>query len=228
MPEKVLLAVITDGRTEMNLQCCISILHTQIDLMTAKEGNAFVAELEFFEKLNDALDALHKNKTLSAMFAIRWNTLVPGAFALTAFSSKEKVVVAPSPRVGVDWAKVRDRALNKENKEPLHHAGNVYNVKLEGLPRADGYTSVKELEWVDAIFVRREVVDDIAARHPDVVSEQKSAFALDGVYGGKFASASKRFVQLYGGVVWADVEHQCAVSGPFDYVGCVGSRRVLR
>lgn len=226
-PKRVLLAIITEGRSEMNLQCCTSILHTQIDLMTTQ--NSFMAELEFVPTLNDALDILHKNKSLEGVFAIRYNAGVPGSFAPKAFSSGESVVIAPSPRPGVDWTKVRDYASSgKENKEPLNHAGNTYNVKLEGLPRADGYTSVKDVDWVDAIFMRRNVVDTIAEKYPDIVSEEKSAFTLDGVYDGKFFHGTKRLFHMYDGPIWADVERQCVISGPLEFVGCVGHRSVLR
>lgn len=226
-PSRVLFAIITNGRAEMHLQCCISILHAQIELMTAKDGS-FVAELEFFETLNDALNALHQNKSYAAMFAIKHNTLVAGVFSTKAFASKENVVIAPSPRAGVDWVRIVNHVKDQPiGREPINHLGNVYNMKLEGLPKDNGYTTVKDVDWIDAVFVRREVVDGIAEKHPDIVSE-KSAFALDGVYDGKFIPGHKRFVQLYGNQVWADVENQCTVSGPFDYVGCVGSRTVLR
>lgn len=224
-PPKVLLAVITDGRTEMNLQCCVSILHAQIDLMMA-QGNAFVAELLFFENINDALDKLHKDPSYAAAFLIRHNSYVPGAFALKAHGSGEKIVISPSPKPSIDWARVKEKCLSA-NELP-QHVGNSYNTKLQGLPRANGYALVKDADWIDAMFVRREVVDDIASKHPEIVSSDKSAFALDGVYDGRFVSGSKRFFELYGGVVWADVENQTGVSGPQEYVGCVGARKVLR
>lgn len=226
-PSRVLFAIITGGRAEMHLQCCISILHAQIELMTTR-GDSFIAELEFFETLNDALNALHKNQSYAAVFAIKHNTFVAGAFSTKAFASKENVVIAPSPRAGVDWARIVTHVKESPtNREPINHAGNAYNMKLEGLPKTNGYTAVKDVDWIDAVFVRREAVEDIAEKHPGIVAE-KSAFALDGVYDGQFVPGHKRFVQLYGNQVWADVEHQCTVSGPFDYVGCVGSRTVLR
>ncbi len=225
-PSRVLFAIITNGRAEMHLQCCISILHAQIELMTTRD-DSFIAELEFFETFNDALNALYKNNAYAAMLAVKHNTFVAGVFSTKAFASKENIVIAPSPRAGVDWHRVVEHVKDPTSREPINHAGNVYNMKLEGLPKDNGYTAVKDVDWIDAAFVRREAVEDIAQRHPDIVSE-KSAFALDGVYDGKFIPGHKRFVQLYGKQVWADVEHQCTVSGPFDYVGCVGSRTVLR
>lgn len=222
---KVLLAVITDGRAEMNLQCCVSILHAQIDLMMANE-NAFVAELLFFDHLNDALDKLHKDPSYDAAFVIRHNAYVPGAFALKAHGSGEKIVISPSPRPSIDWARVKEKCLVAD--ELTAHIGNSYNTKLVGLPKPNGYALAKDADWIDAMFVRRQVVDEIASKHPEIIASDKSAFALDGVHGGRFVPGSKRFFELYGGPVWADVEHQTGVSGPQEYVGCVGARKVLR
>ncbi len=224
-PPRVLLAVITDGRSEMNLQCCVSIMHAQLELITATE-NAFVAELLFVERLNDALDRLHKDATCAAAFIVRHNAYVPGPFALKACRSGEKIVISPSPKPAIDWARVKEKCATAT--ETPQHIGNTYNARLEGLPRPDGYASARDVEWVDGMFVRREVVDDIAAKFPDIVSPEKSSFALDGVYGGRFVRGTERFFEMYGGDVWADVENQSGVSGPQDFVGCVGARKILR
>jgi hypothetical protein len=222
---RVLLAVVTDGRPEMNLQCCVSIMHAQLELITAGE-TGFAAELVFVERLNDALDRLHKDESCAAAFVLRHNAYVPGIFALKACRSGEKVVISPSPRPSVDWARVKEKCAT--SAELPQHVGNAYNAKLEGLPRPDGYAAAKGVEWVDGLFVRREVVDDIASKFPEIVSPEKSSFALDGVHGGRFVPGTKRFFEMYGGEVWADVENQSNVSGPQDFVGCVGARKILR
>jgi len=224
-PPIVLLAVVTDGRAEMNLQCCVSILHLQVELMTAK-SDSFGAELMFARDLNDVLDRLHRDKRLVGAFVIRHNASIPGAFALKAFRSKERIVVSPTPLPVVDWDRVKAHVLDAA--EDTRYSGNVYNVKLEGLPRSDGYARVSSMLVADGMFVRRDVVDGIAERNPDITTAEKSAFALDGVYGGKYATGTQRFVDLYGDKVWADVENQGGASGPIEYVGCVGARKVLR
>ena len=224
-PPIVLLAVVTDGRAEMNLQCCVSILHLQVELMTAK-SDSFGAELMFARDLNDVLDRLHRDKRLVGAFVIRHNASIPGAFALKAFRSKERIVVSPTPLPMVDWERVKAHVLDAA--EDTRYSGNVYNVKLEGLPRSDGYARVSSMLVADGMFVRRDVVDGIAERNPDITTAEKSAFALDGVYGGKYATGTQRFVDLHGDKVWADVENQGGASGPIEYVGCVGARKVLR
>lgn len=224
-PPIVLLAVVTDGRAEMNLQCCVSILHLQVELMTAKSDN-FGAELMFARDLNDVLDRLHRDKRLVGAFVIRHNASIPGAFALKAFRSKERIVVSPTPLPVIDWERVKNRVLDAA--EDTRFSGNVYNVKLEGLPRSDGYARVSSMFVADGMFVRRDVVDGIAEKYPEVTADDKSAFALDGVYDGKYATGTQRFLDLYGDKVWADVENQGGASGPIEYVGCVGARKVLR
>ena len=224
-PPVVLLAVVTDGRPDMNIQCCVSILHLQIELMTAK-GDSFGAELMFAKDLNDVLDRLHRDKRLVGAFAIRHSAAIPGAFALKAFRSGERVVVSPTPLPVVDWERVKTHVLDAA--EDTQFSGNVYNVKLEGLPRPDGYARAASMIVADGMFVRRDVVDAIAERNPAVVAEDRSAFALDGVYDGKFMTGTQRFLDLYDGKVWADVENQGGVSGPVEYVGCVGGRKILR
>jgi hypothetical protein len=224
-PPLVLLAVVTDGRAEMNLQCCVSILHLQVELMTAT-SDSFGAELMFARDLNDVLDRLHRDKRLVGAFVIRHNASIPGPFALKAFRSKERIVVSPTPLPVVDWERVKNHVLDAA--EDTRFSGNVYNVKLEGLPRSDGYARVASMIVADGMFVRRDVVDGIAEKHPEIASDDKSAFALDGVYGGKYATGTQRFLDLYGDKVWADVENQGGASGPIEYVGCVGARKVLR
>lgn len=224
-PPVVLLAVVTDGRQEMNIQCCVSIMHLQIELITAK-NDGFGAELMFARDLNDVLDRLHREKRFAGAFVIRHNAAIPGTFAPKAFKSTEQIVVSPTPLPVVDWERVKAHVLDAA--EDTQFSGNVYNVKLEGLPRSDGYARVAAMVMADGMFVRRGVVDAIAEKHPDIVAENRSAFALDGVYDGKFMTGTQRFMNLHAGQVWADVENQGGVGGPIEYMGCVGARKTLR
>ena len=228
MPPKVLIAIVTDGRADMSLQCCVSILQTQVIMMTSSDpARQFVADLAFVKDLNEALDKLHRDRSLEAAFIIRHDTGVPGEFVTTAFASGESLVISPAPLPTVDWDRVKKHVLDAG--EDMAFSGNVYNVKLGGLPRTDGYARVAGIAALSALFVRRHVVDDIATAHPSVIAEPVSAFAVDTVRDGTYVSALDSFVRACGTKkMWADIKHQANTSGPLEYVGCVGSRRTLR
>jgi hypothetical protein len=49
-PPRVIIAIITEGRGDMALQACVSILNLQMVLMTSSNG--FQADLRFYKSNN--------------------------------------------------------------------------------------------------------------------------------------------------------------------------------
>ena len=225
-PPKVILAVITDSRPDMTLQCCVSLLHLQIDLMTSQKG--FQADLRFYETVNDALNDLHVSKQFKGIFIISYSSGVPGSFATKAFNSDKDIVIGVHPMQSVDWDRVKKEIAS--TTEDLSHTGIVYNIKLGGLPDGNGYTKVLDIQGSDVMFVKRTALEAIVKEHPDVVSNdgKHSTFFTNGIYDGEYLTPIKRFVKLYNKPLYADVELQCTKCAPEAFIGVVGNRRALR
>ena len=64
--QKVILAIITDSRPDMTLQCCVSILHLQAQLIQTPNG--FQADMRFYSNINEAVSDLYRSKDFSGIF----------------------------------------------------------------------------------------------------------------------------------------------------------------
>lgn len=228
-PPKVVIGVITNGRSDSSLQSCVSILQLQMILMTTPPSEAFQADLRFYNTNNEALEDLYRSKDVEALFAIHWSSGIPGKFALKALKSKMEVVIGVHPDGVIDWDRVRTNIEN--TKESLEYSGINYNVELKGTqPDSNQYAKVKSIKMLDSFFIRRTALASIAIRHPEIISKDKQhgSFALDGVYQGEYLTGPQRFMRLYGKDVYADVEHQMTKLAPQDFTGIVGARSRLR
>jgi len=229
---KLIIGVVTDGRTEMTVQCCVSILNLQTELMKTSMtpgGPPFQADLRFFKTNNEAVEDLYKDKEFSALFLINFSMGVNGRFAIKAFESPNDVVIGVHPMPTIDWDRVREKITS--TTESVQHAGIVYNVSLNGSPDSDGFVTIgKDVQKIDVMFLRRTVIDDIVANHPSIVSNDggRLSLLLDGLYDGTFMTGEQRFVSLYDKPMYTDTAFQCNKAAPADYVGIVGNRARLR
>ncbi|AAC96770.1 hypothetical protein PBCVAN69C_458R [Paramecium bursaria Chlorella virus AN69C] len=224
--QKVILAIITDTRPDMTLQCCVSILHLQAQLIQTQNG--FQADMRFYNNINEAISDLYRSKEFTGIFIIKYSAGVPGPFALKAWASKHDVVVGIHPMQSIDWERVKEKITT--TTEDISHTGIVYNLKLNGMPDAEGFGTAKEIKALDVMFVKRTAIDYIAKNNPGSVSEDgmHSSIFLEGVYDGKYMTGVERFVKLYGKPIYADANLQCSKSACQDYVGIVGNRSQLR
>jgi hypothetical protein len=227
-PSKVIIGIITEGRSDSALQACVSVLHLQMQLMQTPQHEAFQADFRFYKTNNEALEDLYRSKEMSATFCINWSSGVPGAFSLKAFRSSNEITLGVHSDGVIDWDRVRNNITT--GKESVEYAGINYNVELEGTPNKDKYVKVKSAKMMDVFFVKRAAVDYIASKHPNVVSKdgQHANFAIEGVYDGEYVNGPTRFIQLYGKPVYADVEHGINKLAPQDFTGVVGNRSRLR
>ena len=228
MPQ-VILGVITNGRADCTLQCCVSLLHLQIELMTSNNG--FRADLRFYNTMNDAMNDLFVSKDFYGMFALNYSTGVPGKFAIKSFNSKHDIVIGVHPTSSIDWERVKREISN--TTEDLSHTGVVYNVRLEKTPTNEGYHFVEQIDMCDVLFIKRSILDSISTNTRGVVSDDytHSAFFSSGIYDGVYMTPEQRFFDLVkriGGRVVADVELQCSKCITSAFVGVVGNRQTLR
>jgi len=223
---RVIIAVITEGRGDMALQACVSILNLQMSLMTSPNG--FQADLRFYKSNNEALSALYAEKGFKAVYIINFSTGVPGDFALKAFNSDKDVVVGIHPMPTIDWDRVKENIAN--TAESLQNTGAVYNLSLGGIPDENGYAKIKSIKAADVMFVKREALDAIVKANPTVVTkdEKHSSLFLDGVYDGVYLTGVERFVKLYGKTMFGDTKRTVNKCGPQEYIGIVGNRSQVR
>ena len=228
MPPKIIIAIITDGRSDSALQTAVSILNLQMTLMTTPAERSFQADLRFYGTNNEALRDLFVSKDAAGLFVVHWSSGIPGLFAMKAFQSDKDVVVGVHPNGVIDWERVRTNIAS--TTESLENTGITYNVDLAGLPDTAGYAKIEHIGMLNVMFVKRNVVDQIAKEHPEVISAdgQQAAFCLDGVYDKKYMTGPERFMYLYGKPMFADTENGITKLAPQDFTGIVGNRQILR
>jgi hypothetical protein len=228
MPPKIIIAVVTDGRSDSALQSAVSILHLQMQLMSTPAEQSFQADLRFYKTNNEALQDLFLTKDAAGLFVVHWSTGIPGPFAMKAFKSKKEVVIGVHPDGVIDWDRVRNNITS--TSESLENTGMKYNVDLAGVPGPDGYARIKHIHMLNVMFVKRSVVDSIAAAHPEIISKDKkhAAFCLDGVYDGSYLTGPERFMSLYDKPMFAETEFGITKLAPQDFTGICGNRNVLR
>lgn len=225
-PPRVIISIITEGRGDMALQACVSILNLQMGLMTSPNG--FQADLRFYKSNNEALSALYQEKDFKAVYIINFSTGVPGDFALKAWNSDKEVVVGIHPLATIDWDRVKENIAN--TAESLQNTGVVYNLSLGGIPDENGYAKIKSVKAADVMFVKREALDAIVKANPTVVTKdgKHTSLFLEGVYDGVYLTGEERFVQLYGKTMFGDTARTVNKCGPQEYIGIVGNRSQVR
>lgn len=222
-PVPILICIVVDAKKDVSLMCSISLLRLQQEIMG--QGVPMRTDIHFVTTLDEALNELHKADA-KGMFVVRGTMGFDPAFVLAAVASELPVVVATYPLPTVDWERVKTQPA----PEPAKHWGNTYNVKgLGGTIRPGGYVQVTEAQ-LGAAWVAKSVVTGIVASTPSVVTQQgdRACFAAPGIYDGQYLTEDQRFLSLYGGEVWADIQRPATSSGPTEFAGCVGARAVLR
>jgi hypothetical protein len=151
---RVIIAIITEGRGDMTLQTCVSILNLQMALMTSPNG--FQADMRFYKTNNEALTALYAEKDFKAVYVINFSTSVPGDFSLKALNSDKDIVIGIHPMPTIDWDRVRENIAN--TTESLENTGVVYNIYMAGITDENGYAKIKNVKCADVMFVKREAL----------------------------------------------------------------------
>lgn len=225
-PRTLVIAVVTNNKTEVSLVCGINLLRLQSQLMTMP--TPINAEMHFVPTHDDALNALWSRPQAEGVLVVEGNVGLDADFLRAAMESGRPVVVASHPLPVIDWDRVKSMPAGEE---PAHW-GNVYNaLPREGAqPDQHGHVEVDAASAFGAAWIRRDVLVDIAARHPGIMQAGGAggSFATAGVHDGVRRSEYERFLQLYGGPLWADVQHRASTSGPTEFGGAVAERAILR
>lgn len=221
-----LLCVVTNHKPDVSLVCAMNLLRTQSVLMSLP--SPCTAEVHFVDSHDDALNLLWQLPAAEGALIVEGHVGLPPEFLTAALESGRRLVVAAHPLPVVDW----DRVKSAPADEDPAHWGNVYNVtpRTAAPPDRHGHVEAERVATLGGAWVRREVLTDIAARHPEVVEAggRVGAFATAGVYDGERLDGVARFLRLQGGPVWADVARQASCTGVAEFGGAVAQRAVLR
>lgn len=222
---KMVLCMVTGDRGDATLQCAMSLLRFQTTLATHHEP--LHVDMHFVRTLDDALNALWAAKDAEGCAVVRSSIGFDAQFVLRSLNSGRDVVAGVYPLAVVDW----DRVASQPPAEPPSHWGNKYNVTPVSGETEDGYVTADATDAeLGLVWVRRAVLESIVARHPGVLTADgdAGAFAAPGVYGGRRVGEHARFLELYAGPLAADVRCQAVNTGPTEFGGAVGARKVLR
>lgn len=242
-PKSLLVCVVCDaGRQDASLGCAFSLINLQSELMRRGE---YSAELHFVRDLDEALNVLWKSREgVPGALIVDCSMSFAPDFPLAAAASGKAVVAASYPLPGVDWGRVARaagaarsakaaKAGVDEPIEPPQFWGNAYSAVPEpgSLDPATGYVRPADgAAGLGVAWVSRDAVLAAAAIHPEIVAGDYAAFAVPGVFGGERQAPERRFLSLLAGTdeVWLDVERPATTTGPVEFGGCVGARKVLR
>lgn len=224
--KKVLVCVVVPtDRGEVSILTAQSLVKLQARLMTAPSTDLSI-DMFFVRSFDDALQTLWKAREAHAVFAVDGSLGFSPEFVVGAARSDLPVVVGTYPLPTVDWSRVKAMPPG----EPPEEWGNVYNVALQAKYDKHGYALVNTsvAPNLGIAFIKRSALEAIVAARPDVAASEEADFATPGLYDGKKLSPYERFLSLYTGDVWADIQRPGTTMGITEFGGCVGARAALR
>lgn len=226
----VILAIV--AKDDVSLQCTTSLMQLQQE---AVQRQVCTLDLHIVSTFLEALNLYDKGQYL---VIIDGQCGVRPEFVFGLIASKHKVVAGVYPLPVVNWDRLalslsKAHHTSKPALEPIHHAGNVYNLTPANggfaryLPVKTG--SVQDLR---VLGLATQVLRDMAGPHNafSVQGETKHLFAYDAVFDDTLHNPYQTFVRLLPASVtlMADVQEQCVLSGPAQFAGCVGMRGYVR
>lgn len=232
--KKVLVCVVASSdRGDVSIITAQSLVKLQMRMMTDPTVGMTI-DLSFVRTFDDALSLLWKRQDADAALVVSGTQSFQPDFLVEAVRSGLPLVAGTCPLPVIDWERVKSWT-SKPDAEPLDQAGNVYNVSLTGTYDKHGYgLARREDAHLNTVLVRRAALEDIAARHPEVLAGDDAqdppdaSFATAGTYDGVKMTEHQRFLHLFGGDVWADLQRPGVTMGLTEFGGCVGLRTVLR
>ena len=143
-------------------QCTNSFLAGLVELQIQLSRYPSVsAAIDFFESQEDALAIFRQRLEFETLVMVSTRITVPTDFFVTA--PEHDVTVSAYPLPSIDWGRVETVAKAGDNgREPLCHAGNVYNVDLARLvPVGPRYMRVPRaaITELGAVKIRRGAPD---------------------------------------------------------------------
>lgn len=192
---KVLLAIVsTDGAAGVHFAVGLLRLQTALQVSPTPMEVAIAP----VPSICAAVKLAAEDAAFDAVVAIRSTIAFSEAFVLRALAGSHPFVSAVFPLPTVDWARVRSKAGSSESPASR---GNTYNVDAATARIVAGGYAVVRAAAPGAYVLRREAIE-----------------ALRG------CDSDAQLCRAWGRDIHADLDSQCATSGPMEYVGCIGTR----
>lgn len=219
---RVLVAAITDNKSEGSLGFTVSLLRFQVAIATKDVK----VDVHYFPTHDQALNAFADLSEYDTGFFVSTSITFDSGFLFDAIESQHPFVVGIYPLPGIQWDKVKESGGVNPKK-----AGTKFNVTLPSSAASSSlphqYVPITSAH-LSAFVIRRVVVDSIKMNHPDIAHASGILFHAAGVHDGKYEDADTRFLRLWSGDVRADTKIPCGNFGSVDFIGCIGARPVIR
>ena len=216
---RLLVAAITDDKSEGSLGFAVSMLRFQVAIVTKD----IQVDVHYFPTLDQALNAFSDHDEYDLGFFASTSITFDSAFVFEAIESKHPFVTGIYPLPGIQWDKVQDSMGDNPKR-----SGTKFNVTLSSpSPQQQQYALVTSAD-LGAFVIRRVVIDTIKKNHPELAHASGCLFYASGVHDGKYEDAHSRFLRLWAGAVHADTKIPCGNFGSVDFIGCIGARPVIR
>lgn len=216
-PTTVVLAIITKTE-DVSLACTTSLLRLQ---QHAARREDVVLDVHIVPELNDALNLV----TGDYVVAIDAQCGFSPEFVFGAVNSKHPAVAGVYPLPKVDWDRVK-KVLHSDSKEPLCHAGNVYNL-TPAVATMQRYLPVAKVEELRVLALKTSAIKDLMGPSTSYAENTKHLVCHDAVYDDTFHNCYQTLFHKLPHMV-ADVEAPCVMSAPAQFAGCVGMRGSVR
>lgn len=227
-PTKLLLAAVTNGRSEATLMFAASMLRLQTDVL-ANPSMPLQCDVAFVDCLDDALNAALQAGH-DAVVAIDSFASFPAAFVARFLGSGLDLVAAPHPVPGaMDWARIAKHAPG--DAEAVEFAGNVYAPAVpRRLLRDDFWVCDKDLAGAKKLMcvgIRRKAIETAAAAAPQLEGGRK-AMCFPRVTADGQRSADETFLDACGADLVVDLGSPVGVLGPIAFHGRVVDKESIR
>lgn len=231
MVTTVMLAVVSPTK-EVSIACQTSLLRLQ---GAAAQRADLRLEITLEASFNDALNA---PTAADWVVVVDWCTGFPPEFVfglLESAAAGAGLVAGVYPLPTVDWERV-GRVLGvgggaaRASREPIAHAGNVYNVVLENTFEGR-YAPVAEARELGVLAVAKDVLEAVASpaisyTAPD--GKTRYLYAHASVFEDALQTDHQTFVRRAARPLLADTACPCSLSGPAQFAGSASHRTRLR
>lgn len=205
---------------DVSMSFATSMLQLQSELLRRPN---IKTSLDIVDTLNEALVRFSDNPEYDTLLAIDSKSSVDAGFFFDRDAGKD-FVVAAYPTGSIDWDRVA--AKIQSTTEDDHLVGIKYNVTpTKGTTVSSTKYVVVPSAGLKILRITRKVIDTLKRTHPDI----GTAFHAMGCVDGKTLGADERLCALWGGPVYADVQHKTSTHATVTYgPGCIAWRSQVR
>jgi hypothetical protein len=219
MTVTIVLAIVTKTE-DVSLICTTSLLRLQQQAFRRED---ITLNVHIVPDLNDALNLVSYGDYIMIVDAQCGFT---PDFVFGVVDSGHQAVAGVYPLPKIDWDRVSKVLYSEDSKEPLNHAGNIYNL-TPAVATMQRYVPVHTVQELRVLVLKTSLIRDLMGPSTSYADNTKHLICHDAVYNDTFHNVYQTLFHKLPLVV-ADVEAPCVLSAPAQFTGCVGMRTSLR